>query len=71
VILLRKKHSYLLSQIGNVYQTDTMTGVDKQQCTVMLAITADSNQLSFVILKRKTPPENKFLPGSMRIQERG
>jgi hypothetical protein len=49
-----------------------MTGVDKQQCTVMLAITADSNQLSpFVILKRKTPPENEFLPRSMGIQERG
>jgi hypothetical protein len=37
-----------------------MTGVDKQQCTVILAITANGHKLApVVIFRRKTVPKEK------------
>jgi hypothetical protein len=49
------------------------TGADKQQCIVMLSVTANSHRLPpFIIFRRKLLSEVKFLPGIIvRIQERG
>lgn len=90
-ILLRKKHGFVLSQIGNDDLTPLwldkpgfttaepvsersfqvrMTGADKQQCTMMLAVTPDSHQLPPFVIKKL--PKDRFLPRIIvRVQGRG
>jgi hypothetical protein len=50
-----------------------VTGGDKQQCTVMLAITTDGHNLPpFVIFRIETLPKYKFLSVIVvRVQRRG
>jgi hypothetical protein len=92
VILLRKKQSYLLSQIlkadqpliwFNMPESNTteqacersvqvkLTGVDKQQCTKILAVTGDGHKLPpFVIFTRVTLSKDTIPPGIIvRAQE--
>lgn len=48
------------------------TGTKKQQCTVMLVVTADGRKLPPFVFKRKTLPKNTLLASiHVRAHEKG